>query len=100
METVFILLPLTLKMSLLLSLFGVNVVGIKIERLCSTCINLYKAKTAIGLVKENLEQAQQRVKDFTNIEKNGLLARNDLMKAELQASNVELALLDAETNYK
>ncbi|MFT3682631.1 MAG: TolC family protein [Ferruginibacter sp.] len=66
----------------------------------NACINLYKAKTAIDLVKENLEQAQQRVKDFTNLEKNGVLARNDLMKAELQASNVELALLDAETNYK
>lgn len=66
----------------------------------NSCINLYKAYTAIGLVKENMEQAQQRVKDFTNLEKNGLLARNDLMKAELQSSNVELALLDAQTNYK
>jgi outer membrane protein TolC len=66
----------------------------------NACINLYKAYTAIGLVKENLGQAQQRVKDFTSLEKNGLLARNDLMKAELQTSNIELALLDAETNYK
>ena len=64
------------------------------------CINLYKAYTAIGLVKENLSTAQQRVKDFSNLEKNGLLARNDLMKAELQTSNIELTLLDAETNYK
>lgn len=66
----------------------------------NACINLYKAYVAIGLVKENLEQAQQRVKDFTSLEKNGVLARNDLMKAELQSSNVELALLDAQTNYK
>lgn len=63
------------------------------------CINLYKAYTAIGLVKENLAQSQQRLKDFTNLEKNGLLPRNDLMKAELQSSNIELALLDAESNY-
>ncbi|MEN9569705.1 MAG: hypothetical protein RL172_936 [Bacteroidota bacterium] len=66
----------------------------------NACINLYKAHTAIGLVKENLAQAKQRVKDFTSLEKNGLLARNDLMKAELQASTIELALLDAETSYK
>ncbi len=66
----------------------------------NACINLYKAYTAIGLMQENLQQAQQRVKDFTSMEKNGLLARNDLMKAELQSSNVELALLDAQTNYK
>jgi outer membrane protein len=66
----------------------------------NACINLYKAYTAIGLVKENLETANQRVKDFTSLEKNGLLARNDLMKAQLQASNIELSLLDAQTNYK
>ena len=62
--------------------------------------NLYKSKAAVTLVKENLEQARQRVKDFTNLEKNGLLARNDLLKAELQSSNVELSLLDAENNWK
>jgi len=66
----------------------------------NACINLYKAYQAIALVKENLATAQQRVKDFTNLEKNGLLARNDLMKAELQSSNIELTLLDAESNYK
>lgn len=66
----------------------------------SACINLYKSYQAIELVKENLQTAQQRVKDFTNLEKNGLLARNDLMKAELQSSNIELSLLDAQSNYK
>ncbi|HEX2684038.1 MAG TPA: TolC family protein [Ferruginibacter sp.] len=71
-----------------------------ILNIISACINLYKAHQAIELVKENLAQSQQRVKDLTNLEKNGLLARNDLMKAELQTSNIELTLLDAESNYK
>jgi len=62
-------------------------------------INLYKAKSAVDLVKDNLAQNQQRVKDFSNLEKNGLLARNDLLKAELQASNTELTLLDVENNW-
>ncbi|MES1219446.1 MAG: TolC family protein [Bacteroidota bacterium] len=62
--------------------------------------NLFKAKTAVGLVKENLLQSQQREKDFSNLEKNGLLARNDLLKAELQSSNVELSLVDAENNWQ
>ncbi|HVZ56541.1 MAG TPA: TolC family protein [Chitinophagaceae bacterium] len=62
--------------------------------------NLYKARKAVDLVKEDLEQARQRVRDFTNLEQNGLLARNDLLKAELQASNTELALLDADNNWK
>ena len=62
--------------------------------------NLYKAKAAVALVKENLDQSKQRVKDFSNLEKNGLIARNDLLKVSLQQSNIELTLLDAESNYK
>jgi outer membrane protein len=61
--------------------------------------NLYKAKKSVDLVKENLEQQKQRVTDFSNLERNGLLARNDLLKAQLQQSNIELSLLDAENNY-
>ena len=62
--------------------------------------NLYKSKAAVDLVQENLQTAQQRVKDYTNLEQNGLLARNDLLKAQLQQSNVELSLLDAQNNWK
>jgi len=66
----------------------------------NACISLYKTYQAIELVKENLKTSEQRVTDFTNLEKNGVLARNDLLKAQLQSSNIELALLDAESNYK
>lgn len=62
--------------------------------------NLFKANTAVMLVNENLQQNQQRVKDLENMEKNGLLARNDLLKAQLQESNVELNLLDAQNNLQ
>lgn len=62
--------------------------------------NLFKANTAVMLVNENLVQNKQRVKDLENLEKNGLLARNDLLKAQLQESNVELNLLDAENNLQ
>jgi outer membrane protein len=62
--------------------------------------NLYKSLKAVTLVKENLEQSNQRVKDFTNLEQNGLMARNDLLKVKLQYSNIELTLLDAQSNYK
>jgi outer membrane protein len=71
-----------------------------IENTISAYSNLYKAKAALDIVKENLKQSQQRVADFSNLEKNGLMARNDLLKAQLQQSNVELALLDAENNWK
>lgn len=69
-----------------------------IQNTVAAYYNLYKAQAAVDLVEENLKQAQQRVKDFSNLEKNGLLARNDLLKAQLQESNVELALVDAENN--
>ena len=62
--------------------------------------NLFKAGTAVRLMKENLQQSQERTKDLANMEKNGLLARNDLLKAELQTSNMELNVLDAENNLQ
>jgi outer membrane protein TolC len=62
--------------------------------------NLYKATIAVNLVRENLKQQQQRTTDFANMEKNGLLARNDLLKAQLQQSNIEVALTQAESDLK
>jgi outer membrane protein TolC len=61
--------------------------------------NLFKARRAMELVKENLKQAQQRSNDFKNLEANGLIARNDLLKVQLQESNIQLSLLDAESNW-
>jgi len=55
-------------------------------------LNLYKANKTIALVEENLKSAHQRVVDFSAMEQNGLLARNDLLKAQLQESNIKLSL--------
>ena len=60
--------------------------------------NLYKASKAVGVIKENLNASIQRDTLFSRLEQNGVLARNDLLKAQLQTSNIELALLDAENN--
>lgn len=62
--------------------------------------NLYKANTVITLIKESLASSRQRDSTFANLERNGLLARNDLLKTELQTSNIELSLLDAENNRR
>lgn len=66
----------------------------------SAYANLYKARVSVDLVKENLVRSQQRVADFESLEKNGLMARNDLLKVQLEAYNVELALMDAQTQLK
>lgn len=58
-------------------------------------VNLYKAQQSVSLIQENLKSSQQRVKDFTAMEENGLIARNDLLKSQLQSSNIELSLEDA-----
>ena len=62
--------------------------------------NLYKSTLVITLIKESLVSSRQRDSSFSDLEKNGLLARNDLLKTELQTSNIELSLLDAENNHK
>ncbi len=71
-----------------------------IENTIASYSNLYKAERAIQLVKENIAREKSRVGNFTNLEKNGLLAKNDLLKAQLQLSNIELSLMEAESSYK
>ena len=66
----------------------------------STYLNLYKAQQMVAVVKENLKSAQQRVKDFSAMEENGLLARNDLLKAKLQEANIHLTLKEAQKNVR
>ena len=63
-------------------------------------INLYKANVAAKIVEDNIEQSRQRDTVFSSLEKNGLLARNDLLKAQLETSNFELALVDAQNNIQ
>ncbi|RAR70799.1 TolC family protein [Flavobacterium aciduliphilum] len=59
---------------------------------------LYKSQEMIELFTENLKSAQQRTKDFSAMVDNGLMARNDLLKAQLQESNVQLSLDNALKN--
>jgi outer membrane protein len=60
--------------------------------------SLYKAQQTVELFEDNLKSADQRVKDFTAMEENGLIARNDLLKSQLQQSNVQLSLDNAKKN--
>ena len=63
-------------------------------------LRIYIKQIPLMLMKENLQAAKQRSNRFDEFRKNGLLARNDLLKAELQASNVEQNLLDADNNLQ
>jgi outer membrane protein len=59
---------------------------------------LYQAQKSVLLITENLKVAHQRVLDFIDLEKNGIIARNDLLKAKLQESKTELSLAEAKKN--
>jgi outer membrane protein TolC len=61
---------------------------------------LYKVQQSIALLKESLKSNQQRVIDFTALEQNGIIARNDLLKAQLQVSRVQLSVDEAEKNER
>nr|WP_262915402.1 TolC family protein [Niabella ginsengisoli] len=62
-------------------------------------VNLFKASQMVGVIKENLAVSQKRDSDFLNMENNGIIARNDRLKAQLQTSDIELQLLEAENNF-
>jgi outer membrane protein len=62
--------------------------------------DLYKAQKSVELFKESLKSGNERVKEFKDKEQNGLIARNDLLKAQLQVSRIQLSLDDAEKNVR
>ncbi|MEL1241543.1 TolC family protein [Flavobacterium flavipallidum] len=59
---------------------------------------LYKAQKTVELLNENYKSAQQRVKDFTELEKNEIVPKNDLLKTQLQLSKVQLSLEKAKSD--
>lgn len=60
--------------------------------------DLYKAQKTVELLNENYKSAEQRVKDFTELEKNEIVPKNDLLKTQLQLSKVQLSLDQAKSN--
>ena len=59
---------------------------------------LYQSQQMVQLFEENLKSANQRVTDFDDLMENGLLAKNDLLKSQLQVSTIQLALDNAKKN--
>ncbi|MDP2454017.1 MULTISPECIES: TolC family protein [unclassified Kaistella] len=61
--------------------------------------NLFKASQQIKVLEDNLTASQKRDESFQKLENNGIIARNDKLKANLQTSNIELQLLEANNNF-
>ncbi|UII28388.1 TolC family protein [Fulvivirga maritima] len=64
----------------------------------SAYYSFYKLLSTQKLVQESLHEAEERVRLFTSLEANGVITRNDLLKAQLQQSNMELNLLEVNNN--
>lgn len=61
-------------------------------------VDLYKAQQSQKLIQENIKRATQRVNDFKAMMNNGIIAKNDYLKAELQVSNYKVAFEEAVSN--
>jgi outer membrane protein TolC len=61
-------------------------------------VNLFKAQQSLAIVKEELTSSLSRDSSLSSLERNGIIARNDLLKSQLQTSNIELSMLEAENN--
>lgn len=61
---------------------------------------LYKAQQTQKIIAENIKKAEQQVVDFKAMEQNGIIARNDLLKAELQLSNYKVSYQEATKNTR
>jgi outer membrane protein TolC len=72
------------------------------EEVAMKVINLYaglfKVQKTVALLKENQKRAEQRAYDFSELEKNEIIARNDLLKAQLQVSKIKLSIDEALNN--
>jgi outer membrane protein len=60
--------------------------------------NLYKAKLIIQIIDENLKTTGQHLTDTKNFKSSGLATENDVLKLEVQYSNIKLQKLEAMNN--
>ena len=60
--------------------------------------NFYNAQKIVDLIKEQKVSVNKHLVDTKNFMDNGLATMNDVLKLQVQLSNIELQLIDAENN--
>lgn len=60
--------------------------------------NYYNTAQIVELIGDHLKAIEQHLKDTENFMENGLATKNDLLKLEVQYSNMTLRLIEAENN--
>lgn len=64
----------------------------------SAYFNIYKLQKSIEIVNENLHSLDQRISEAGKMEQQGIMLHNDVLKLQLQKSNVELTRIDLQNN--
>lgn len=64
----------------------------------SSWFNLYKIELSEKLLQENISQVKQHVQDVESMVKAGTASSNDLLRVQLQQSNIELSESDLKNN--
>ena len=69
-----------------------------VYNILNTYFNLYKLSQSQNIVKQNLEDIDKQIKQTKLFFEQGIVTKNDLLRFQLQRSNVELTGLDLKTN--
>jgi len=71
-----------------------------VYNITSAYFNLYKLQQSQQVVAQNLQAIDRQIKQAQRFFEQGLATRNDVLRFQLQRSNVELSGVDLETNRK
>ena len=63
-------------------------------------LDLYKLQNQASVYRENIELAEQRIRNINRFYDQGMVTRNDVIRGELQISNLNLALQVIENNMQ
>ncbi|HEX6430431.1 MAG TPA: TolC family protein [Niastella sp.] len=63
-------------------------------------INFYKIQQNQKIVAQNLEDVEQKLTEIKKFESQGLATRNDVLRFQLQKSNIQLQQIELENNRK
>jgi outer membrane protein len=71
-----------------------------IYQIKTTYWNLYKSQEFQKVINENVEQIKAHAKDARNFYDQGMLTKNEVLKVEVQLSNIEVLQIDAKNNVQ
>ena len=71
-----------------------------IYNIANAYYNIYKIKATKRILEENLHQTGEHLNEVKNYESQGIATHNDVLKVQLQQSNLQLSLIDIENTQK